>query len=112
MLEKGYILHSFSRYHEGRCQIFIIGSLENGQTFGIVEDRFKPFFYIRASEKELAASVLAKSSLSFKESPHTTMDGEALLRLSHADTHKLRRIADKLKDSKVRTYEADVKVEL
>ena len=111
MLEKGYLLHRFSRYRDGRCLLYMIGRLQNGQTFGIVEDRFQASFYIRASEKNMAEPVLAKTSLSLQPSSKTAMDGEELLSLTHADTHKLRRISDKLKEAKVRTYEADVKVE-
>ena len=112
MDQQGYILHCFSRYHQGQCLIYIIGRLQNGQTFGLVEDRFQPSFFIRVSEQERAVSVLTKNFLEAQKSAKTCMDGEPLVRVCHGDPHKLRRVADQLKDAKVRTYEADVKVEL
>lgn len=111
MLQKGYILHCFSRYHEGKCLLFIIGRLESGQTFGIVEDRFKPFFYIRASEQHRAAKTLAKWSISPTQSQRKSMDGECLLKLTMADPRRLKLLTDELTKAKVRTYEADLKVE-
>ena len=110
MHQKGYILHCFSRYHEGKCLIFIIGRFENGQTFGIFEDRFKPFFYIRASEQHRAAKTLTKWSISPSKSQQKSMDGECLLKLTIADPRRLKLLADELTKAKVRTYEADLKV--
>ncbi|MCM8531936.1 MAG: hypothetical protein NE330_12300 [Lentisphaeraceae bacterium] len=111
MYKKGYILHCFSRYHDKKCLLYLIGRLENGQTFGIVEDRFKPYFYIRVSEKHRALKTISKWSASPHETKKKTMDGESLACLTLADPRSLKKLADELEDIKVRTYEADVKVE-
>lgn len=91
--------------------MYLIGRLENGSTFGIVEDRFHGSFYIRQSAVNLALPVLNKYSFKALPTAKTAMDGGALWRLSHPDPHRLRKLSDKLSDAKVRTYEADVKLE-
>ena len=111
MYEKGYILHCFSRYHDKKCLLYLIGRLENDQTFGIVEDRFKPYFYIRVSEKHSALKAISKWSVSILETQKKTMDGENLVCLSTSAPSRLKSLADELEKIKVRTYEADVKVE-
>ncbi|NQZ56411.1 MAG: hypothetical protein HRT88_02920 [Lentisphaeraceae bacterium] len=111
MPENAYILHTFSRYQRGKCCMYIIGRLQNGETFGFIDKSFAPCFYIRHSDSENAREILRKQSLYLKESTKKAMDDEDLLLIRHADIYRLKKAAAALAKKSIRTYESDVKVE-
>jgi len=47
---EGFILHSYARSKKGRTALYLIGRIEDGSTFAIVENRYQPNFYIRKSD--------------------------------------------------------------
>ncbi|MDD7987181.1 DNA polymerase domain-containing protein [Lentisphaera marina] len=104
-------MHSFSRYHQGHCYVYLIGRLENGETFGYVDKAFKPFFHVRASDRDQAQKHAHGMGLEFQASSRKCMDGEASLVVSHANKSLVDKLARLLKTNKIRTYEADIKVE-
>mgnify|MGYP000117865587 CR=1 FL=1 len=112
MPDTAYILHCFSRFHQQRCLIYIIGRLENGETFGFVDQSFQPFFYIRQSDQIKAKQILASFQLRAINSTKFTMDDEACLQVRHADKKRLKKAVEELHKNEIRTYEGDVKVEL
>ncbi|WDE98622.1 DNA polymerase domain-containing protein [Lentisphaera profundi] len=106
-----YIVHCFSRYHQGNCCIYLIGRLENGETFGYINNSFEPFFHIRESDQGSAQKYARELGLRFKASPRKCMDDEATQVVTHANKTLLDKLARSLKTNKIRTYEADLKVE-
>ena len=112
MSSKAYIVHCFTRYHQGKCLIYIVGRLECGETFGFVDQSFQPFFYFRQSDQIKAKEVLKQFQLSAYLTEKKTMDEEFCLQVRHADKRLLRNAVDALAKEEIRTYEGDVKVEL
>lgn len=106
-----YIVHSFSRFHQGACYVYLVGRLENGETFGYIDKSFQPFFHIRESDQSQARKFAGELNLEFKSSSRKCMDGEASLVVSHANKSLVDKLARVLKSHKIRTYEADIKVE-
>jgi len=111
-VDKGFILQSTERTRAGRTELHLVGRLECGDTFAIVERRLTPFFYVRDGDISLAQSVAAGSpgTAIFIPSDRTTMDGAAVRRVETPTTATSQRLRDALHQAGVRTYEADVKL--
>ncbi|MEE2754354.1 MAG: DNA polymerase II [Candidatus Latescibacterota bacterium] len=102
----GYLLHLFHR--DGNAfTIFGVGRLENGETFGLVDTRYLPTFYIRMSDADRFRRVAGDSAVSISDSEHQTMDGEPVISVSATRVGTLRRASDRASEQEIRTYEAD-----
>ena len=88
--------------------MYAIGRLETGETFGLIDNHVHPLFYVRVSDRERTEALADPSGVSLDESPWTTMDGEPVVRASSSRLAALRKLADRLSEDGVRTYEADV----
>jgi DNA polymerase-2 len=117
---EGFILHSYARSKKGRTALYLIGRIEDGSTFAIVENRYRPNFYIRENDTpavEQAAKSLAGADQSFDsgavellQSRLRTMDGEACRQVDCATQEAKRGLRDALQLVGTRTYEADLRV--
>ena len=102
----GYLLHLFHR--DGNAfTIFGVGRLENGETFGLVDTRYRPTFYIRRPDTDQFRRVIGDSAVTVSESEHHTMDGDPVMAVSATRVGTLRRAADRASEQNIRTYEAD-----
>jgi DNA polymerase-2 len=117
-VDTGFILHAAERTNAGRTEVQLVGRLENGETFAIVERRVTPFFYVRAAdeaparaviERESAGSGGTRASADVIASEKRTMDGASVLRLEIPSTSGSQRLRDALHREGIRTYEADIK---
>ena len=110
-MDKGFILHSVERTHAGRTEIHLVGRLENGETFAVVERRVTPFFHIRATDeartREIAESERAAADVI--ASDRRTMDDAAVLRVETPTTSASQKLRGSLHREGIRTYEADIK---
>lgn len=111
-MDKGFILQSTERTRAGRTELHLMGRLECGETFAIVETRMTPFFYVRDGDFSLVQSVAAGSpgTAAFIPSDRTTMDGAGVRRVETPTTAASQRLRDALHQAGVRTYEADVRL--
>jgi DNA polymerase II len=111
-VDKGYVLQATERTRGGRTELHLVGRLECGDTFAIIERRLTPFFYVRETDHAQTRSVSAGSqgTASLIPSDRTTMEGAAVLRVETPTTASSQRLRDALHQVGVRTYEADVKL--
>jgi DNA polymerase-2 len=109
-VDTGFILHASERTHAGRTELHLIGRLESGGTFAVIERRIAPFFWIRAADESEARSLgVGRSGSTLRESDRRTMDGAPVMKIEIPTTAAARRLMDLLHQSGVRTYEADIK---
>lgn len=101
MAVNGLIVDSFASRHRGHPAVCLIGRLESGETFGVIDAMPDPRLYVRASDASRAGVKLAETSL-------RTMDGEAVLLAKAESFGSLRTLDRDLQSRGVRTYEADV----
>jgi DNA polymerase-2 len=112
MTVTGFVVHAFVQTTrrsangaagDGRgSRLALLGRLSDGRTFAAVLDPFRPWFYIRESDR---AAVAQYEPLATERS---TMDGEPVLQLEFATAYDLRRAAAEVRSRGVRTYEADI----
>jgi DNA polymerase II len=110
---RGFIVHPFFRTIRGGTQICLVGRSEDGETFAVIDDRFRSSWGVRVSEGGSCRSVLrheiATRRCSISESEFTTMDGEACLLVEWGTEADSSRGAAALTDRGIRTYEADIR---
>ncbi|MGA2977246.1 MAG: DNA polymerase II [Spirochaetia bacterium] len=110
-MDKGFILHATERTHAGRTELHIVGRLETGETFAIVERRWMPFFYIRGADEAQTRLIAAgPAAAGIIASDRRTMDGDGVLRVESPTTPASQRLRDALHQQGIRTYEADIKL--
>ncbi len=117
---EGFIVHSYARSKKGRTALYLVGRIEDGSTFAVVENRYQPNFYIRENDTpavEQTAESLAGGDQSFHggavellQSRLRTMDGQACRQVGCATQEAKRRLRDALQLVGTRTYEADLRV--
>jgi len=110
-VDRGFILQAVDRTHAGRTEVHLVGRLESGDTFAVVERRITPFFYVRASEEPAARGICERErpAPDIIPSDRKTMDGAPVLRLETPTTSASQRLRDALHRDGIRTYEADIK---
>ena len=82
-----------------------MGRLETGETFGLLDSRARPGFYVRVSDRE---RVRYRGAGELRESGLETMDGEEVERIDCQTLRSARSLAKQLQEGGVRTYEADL----
>jgi len=110
-VDTGFILHAAERTHAGRTEVHLVGRLENGETFAVVERRITPFFYVRAADETQVRAVFERErpAADVIASHKKTMDGAPVIRLEMPSTAASQRLRDSLHREGIRTYEADIK---
>ena len=105
---RGFLLHVFHRTHGPATVIFGVGRLETGETFAFADHRDQPAFYVRASDASTARVCAGGADDTVSPCEWTTMDGEPVVRVASRRLNHLRRIAERLRENDIRTYEVDV----
>ncbi len=110
-MDQGFIVHAFERSRSGRMEIDLVGRLDDGDTFAVVERRARPFFAVREADFPAVRTLVDREGdgVSVTSWPRTTMDGASTLRVEVATPIRLRDLRDGLHRAGIRTYEADVK---
>ncbi len=102
---KGFIVYPTYETREGKTIIQLLGRLENGDSFVIV-DTLEPYLYVKTSEIKTIKKVLDKYKV--EETNLKTFDGEKVSKISAQTYPELNKLHDHIKKL-VDTYEADVK---
>ncbi len=110
--QRGFLLHVFHRRHKGRDVIYAVGKLESGQTFGLMDSRAAPAFYCRVQDGETVRREAVAQRAEWIDVPFHTLDGAAVARIECRRVGGLRRLAKRLEELGVRTYEADLNFSL
>jgi DNA polymerase-2 len=116
----GFIVHSYARSKKGRSALYLLGRLNDGSTFAIVENRYQPNFYIREADAPAVEQTLASMSaagelpaegdVGLVPSSLRTMDGKSCRQVVCATQELKRQVRDALQLLGTRTYEADLRV--
>ena len=107
-IERGFLLHVFHRQNKDRDILYAVGKLECGETFGLMDTRWRPFFYCRVSDREVVQGRVGVHRAVLVESSFKTIDSEPVLRVECPRVSDLRRLERHLEQDGIRTYEADL----
>ena len=110
-MDRGFIVHAAERIRGGKTEIHLVGRLETGETFAVIEQRLRPFLYVRQSDAERASVLVLQAGQPWNgdASGRHTMDGEPAVKIESPTVSASQRLRDQLHREGIRTYEGDVK---
>lgn len=104
---EGYILYQTYRTENKKTIIELFGRLDDGRSFVILEDRFKPGFYIKKNDVKLAKEIC--SFAEYDESIDLkNFEDEKLVLVKFNEFNLLKEINRLFLDNNIITYENDV----
>jgi DNA polymerase II len=104
----GFLLQTYVRPRQKQVAVYGIGKLDNGETFGFVDRRIKPRFYIYSEDLSRANMHLTSSDISIKDSQRVTMQGEPVIQVETEGTHVLKQAVTTLAENGISTFEGDI----
>lgn len=104
---KGFILTPTYRVRNGTPEIHLYGVLEDRTPFLIVEDRGRPYFFVRSRDVEAARSV--DPSLDVRQEELRTFADEPVARITIPTPSELPALRTRLEQANLPHYEADVR---
>ncbi|KYF64330.1 DNA polymerase II [Sorangium cellulosum] len=106
MPDRGFILTPTYRVVSGCPEIHLYAVMEDGAPALVIEDRFRPYFFVRARDEDIARRIAGN-----RVSPAAleTLDGEPVLRVDAALPRDAAALRDRLGEAGADCLEADVR---
>jgi DNA polymerase-2 len=104
---RAFILTPTYRVREGKPEVHLYAVLESGGPCLIVDDRVRPYFFVRAADRDRAAAIAPRALL--EETELRTFAGEPVVRLTADFPADVRPLRKRLEESGVTCFEADVR---
>ncbi|WP_438022918.1 DNA polymerase II [Sorangium sp. So ce233] len=106
MPDRGFILTPTYRVVSGCPEIHLHAVMEDGAPALVIEDRFRPYFFVRARDEDIARRIAGN-----RVSPAAleTLDGEPVLRVDAALPRDAAALRDRLGEAGADCLEADVR---
>ena len=101
----GFILHPTYYIERGRAIVHLFGRDEEGRTFVVRDDRYRPHFFIRTEDVGRATAV---QKLETEETDWTTPHGRTVSKVYVPTPPEAPAVRDALQDAGITTYEADI----
>ncbi len=105
--DNGFILTPTYRTRNGVAEIHLYGILENGEPFLVVEDRFRPYFFVPATDAERVAAI--DPTVTVAPEKLTNFSGEPVARITVSGPSEVPALRTKLDGEGIAYYEADVR---
>ena len=105
-VHRGVILQPTYRIHRDHPIIQLYGRLESGRAFLVEDDRFRPYFFVRARDGHQLAG---ESGVTLRETELSNLAGEPVSRVSVQLPGEIRPLRLRLERLGVPSYEADLR---
>ena len=102
---RGFVLHPTYRIANGRPEVHLYGTLENGESFLVVDDRARPYFFMPAAR---AAAVTA-SGATVEPTDLRALDGPPVARVTVTVPSEVPPLRARLGAAGITCYEADLR---
>ncbi len=104
----GFLLHVFQQSLEGRTTLFGIGKSNDGLTFGLVDKRVAPSFFVREADIGLVRPYLSQARAMIGPCGFANLQGEPLASVQAPQAAAMRRLVDRLEAEGIQTCEGDI----
>ncbi|WP_437284995.1 DNA polymerase II [Sorangium sp. So ce406] len=106
MPDRGFILTPTTRVVSGCPEIHLYAVMEDGAPALVIEDRFRPYFFVRARDEDIARRIAGN-----RVSPAAleTLDGEPVVRVDATLPRDAAALRDRLVEAGADCLEADVR---
>lgn len=103
----GFVLNPTYRVAGGRAEIHLYGVLESGEPCLLIDDRFRPYFFLRTADTARAQALVPR--ISVEASEFTSFAGESVVRASVPLPDDVASTRARLERSGIECFEADVR---
>lgn len=104
---RGFVLNPTHRVVDGRPEVHLYGVLEDGSPCLLIDDRFRPYFFIRASDLGRARAVAP--SVEAEETGLASFAGEPVVRVFVRLPDDMPPLRSRLERSGIPCFEADIR---
>jgi len=101
----GFVLHPTYRIVHGRPEIHLYGTLENGESFLVVDDRVRPYFFVSASRSD---AITAPGTI-VEPTDLRALDGTPVARVTVTVPGDVTPLRQRLGAAGITCYEADLR---
>jgi len=105
---EGFIVYSTYRIIENKAYVHLYGRLSNGESFQISK-YFRPYFFIKASDEAALKKLPIDIKYEVEKTELKEFTYEPLVKIILDLPKDVALFRDKIKDAKIRSYEADVR---
>jgi len=102
---RGFVLQPTHRIVGGTPEVHLYGTLENGESFLVVDDRARPYFFVPA----LRADEIAARNACIDPTDLAALDGTPVARVTVGVPSDVPPLRDRLRARGITCYEADVR---
>ncbi len=102
---RGFILHPTYRIVAGRPEVHLHGTLETGESFLVVDDRVRPYFFVPAAR----AAEVAAHGAAVEPTTLTALDGTPVARVTTTLPGDVPPLRQRLGAAGITCYEADLR---
>lgn len=103
---RGFILTQTYRIRGRRAEVHLFGLLENGDSFLVIDDRVRPYFFVPAVDAAVVRE--AAPEVELEHESLRSFEGAPVLRALLADPTQVPAVRTRLERAGVRHFEADV----
>jgi DNA polymerase II len=102
---RGFVLQPTYRIVAGRPEVHLYGTLENGESFLVIDDRVRPYFFVPAARVKAVTTPNAR----VEPTDLRTLDAAPVARVSVAVPSEVPALRQRLSTAGVTCYEADIR---
>ena len=102
---RGFVLQPTYRLVDGRPHVHLYGTLENGESFLVTDDRARPYFFVPAAR----ADAIAHPTAHVEPTQLTALDGTPVARVTVAVPSDVPPLRQRLQARGIACYESDVR---
>jgi DNA polymerase-2 len=102
---RGFVLHPTYRIASGRPEVHLYGTLENGESFLVVDDRARPYFFVPAAR---VGAVAAPGAVA-EATDLKALDGTPVARVTVTVPSDVPPLRQRLQAAGITCYEADLR---
>jgi len=107
LLMRGFLLTPTYRMRDGVPEIHLYGVLESGEPFLIIEDRVRPYFFVRSADATRLGPLVPEAAIA--PTDLATFNGTPVSRVSVAAPGDVPPLRDRLARAGIECFEADVR---
>jgi DNA polymerase-2 len=108
-MHRGYIL--YQKYYIdkiGNPIIELYGKLDTGKSFKIIEERVRPYLYIREQDENKAVSIFSKAE--FKKVDKKNFEEEKVIKVTFQNPKVMSEIRKIFSDNNISSFESDINI--
>ncbi len=106
---RGFILQPTYRIVDGRPEVHLYGTLESGESFCVIDDRVRPYFFVPAEHADDTRRLAASVRATVEPTELRALDGRPVARVSVGVPSDVPPLRHRLQAAGITCFEADLR---